>query len=298
VSAPSRRAGFPRGVLGGVRRALAEDRVHRDRTTRALFPRPTRGRAVVSAQAPGVVAGIAVAIAVARMQGLRAQPLVRDGARVRAGQPVLVLHGDLRRVLSAERTLLNFLMHLSGVATATARAVRAAGSGRGAPAVLATRKTIPGLRDLEKWAVVLGGGRPHRRDLAAGLLVKNNHLAALPLEEAVRRLRAAAGAKAFVEVEVRSASQAVRAVNAGASAILLDNRSPPEARRIVSALERAGLRRRVVIELSGGITPDNVGAYRSVGADAVSLGALTHSAPAIPFHLTVDSHGRSRPRPA
>jgi nicotinate-nucleotide pyrophosphorylase (carboxylating) len=298
VNALRRRAGPPPGALGSVRRALAEDRAHRDRTTLALFPRPTRGRAVISAQAAGVVAGISVALVTARAHGICARPLIRDGEPVRSGQAVLVLQGDLRRILSAERTMLNFLMHLSGVATATARAVRAAGSDRGGPVVLATRKTLPGLRDLEKWAVVLGGGQPHRRDLASGLLVKNNHLAAIPLEDAVQRLRSAAGARAYVEVEVRSASEALRAVRAGASAILVDNRSPREARVIVSALKRAGIRDRVGIELSGGITPENVGAYRDVGADAVSLGSLTHSASALPFHLTVDSHARKRPRPA
>jgi nicotinate-nucleotide pyrophosphorylase (carboxylating) len=199
-------------------------------------------------------------------------------------------------MLSVERTALNFLMHLSGVATSTAQAVRAAGPLRGGPQVLATRKTLPGLRDLEKWAVVLGGGRPHRRDLASGLLVKNNHLAAISIEEAVARLRRRRRAGVAIEVEVRTSGEALRAVRAGADAILVDNRSPRSARAIVKAIERAGSRGRVRIELSGGITPANVGAYRAVGADAVSLGSITHSAPAMPFHLTVTvpPAGRSR----
>ncbi|MCI4350370.1 MAG: carboxylating nicotinate-nucleotide diphosphorylase [Thermoplasmata archaeon] len=297
MSAARREARVPAGIPGAIRRALAEDRADRDRTTLALFPRPLRARAVVAVQAPGVVAGVAVAVAIARARGLTVQALARDGQTVSRGEKVLSIEGDLRRILAVERTLLNYLMHLSGVATATARAVRAAGTGRGGPAVLATRKTLPGLRDLEKWAVVLGGGRPHRRDLASGILVKNNHLTATSLEEAIRRLRARGGARADLEVEVRSAAQALRAARAGASTLLLDNRSPRAARRIVVELARAGLRDRVAIELSGGITPANVGAYRRVGADAVSLGAITHSAPALPFHVTVDSLRRKRSRP-
>lgn len=288
----------PAGLAATVRRALAEDRVGSDRTTLALFPRPRRARAVVSAQAAGTVAGIAVALAAARALRIRGRSLVADGASVRPGQPVLVLDGDLRRILSVERTALNFLMHLSGVATATARAVRTARPHRRGPDVLATRKTHPGLRDLEKWAVELGGGRPHRRDLASGVLVKNNHLVAISIEEAVARLRRGRDRGLPVEVEVRTYADARRAIAAGATTILLDNRSPRSARRIVQAIERAGLRRRVRIELSGGITPANVGAYRGVRADAVSLGSITHSAPALPFHLTVQLPPSRRSRSA
>jgi nicotinate-nucleotide pyrophosphorylase (carboxylating) len=296
-AAPARRKP-PAGLAATVRRALAEDRVRSDRTTLRLFPRPRAAHGVVSAQAPGTVAGLAVALAVARAHGLTGRPRVADGAQVRPGQPVLELDGDLRRMLAVERTALNFLMHLSGVATATARAVRVAGPQPGRPQILATRKTLPGLRDLEKWAVVLGGGRPHRRDLASGLLVKNNHLAAISIEAAVARLRRGRRGGVAIEVEVGTSGEALRAVRAGADAILVDNRSPRSARAVVRAIERAGLRGRVRIELSGGITPANVGTYRAVGADAVSLGSITHSAPALPFHLTVTVRPARRSRSA
>jgi len=183
-------------------------------------------------------------------------------------------------------------MHASGVATATARAVRAAGRSRGALRVLATRKTLPGLRDLEKAAVVHGGGRPHRRDLASAILVKNNHVALVGLEAAVARARRSARPGEPVEVEVASVGAARRAARAGADVLLIDNASPARARAIVRALERAGVRDRLRIELSGGLTAENLGRYRSVGADRASLGALTHSAAALPFHL------RLRRRPA
>ena len=284
------------GLDALVRRALAEDRTGRDRTTRALRigPRPAEGRVV--AQGHGVVSGLAFARAAGRAMGLAVSLLRHDGDLVRPGVEVLRLRGDARRILAAERTVLNGLVHASGVATATARAVRNAAGGPRPLEVWGTRKTLPGLRDLEKAAIVHGGGHPHRRDLAEGVLVKNNHLALVPLADAVRRARAAARRGARVEVEVRTAREAVRAARAGADAVLIDNASPRRARGIVRALETAGLRRGRWVELSGGITPENVRAYRAVGADAVSLGALTHSAPALAFHLELRPGRLSRPR--
>lgn len=270
-----------------VRAALAEDRAGRDRTTRALFAGPVPAEGVVVAQARGVLSGMRAARLAARLGGLAVRRALADGAAVRPGTVVLVVRGDARRILAVERTLLNFLMHASGVATATARAVRAARGGPRPLRVYGTRKTVPGLRDLEKAAIRHGGGQPHRRDLAAGLLVKNNHLALLPLGEAVRRARRSCRPGEPFEVEVRSARAALAAARAGVPALLLDNRSPRAARAIVRALERADLRRGRWIELSGGITPETIARFRRVGADAASLGSLTHSARAVPFHLIV-----------
>ncbi|HTT14999.1 MAG TPA: carboxylating nicotinate-nucleotide diphosphorylase [Thermoplasmata archaeon] len=277
------------GIDALVRRALREDRVRADRTTRAVLPHAALAHARVVAQARGILSGTDAVRAIAQATGLVVHALRRDGSPVAPGTVVVRLAGDARTILAVERTLLNFLMHASGVATATHRAVAGARGARPPLAVLATRKTLPGLRDLEKAAVVDGGGRPHRRDLAAGMLVKNNHLALVPLAEAVRRARAAAGGRRTVEVEVRSAAEARTAARAGADALLLDNQGPARARAIVRALTAAGLRDRVAVELSGGIGPDDVVCYRGVGADAVSLGALTHSAPALPFHLRIES---------
>jgi nicotinate-nucleotide pyrophosphorylase (carboxylating) len=230
-----------------------------------------------------------VARATARTLGLTVVRAERDGTRVRPGTVVLRLRGDARRILAAERTILNFLMHASGVATETRRAVEGTKGARRPLEVWATRKTLPGLRDLEKAAVVHGGGYPHRRDLSDAVLIKNNHLALLSLPNAVARARARARPGESVEVEVRTATQAVTAARAGADALLLDNVSPRRAREIVATLERKELRRGRWVELSGGITPERVPLYRSVGADAVSLGGLTHSAPALPFHLILRS---------
>ncbi len=275
------------GVDALVRRALAEDRARNDRTTELLFPRAFAAEAVVSAQASGVLSGMAAVRALARAAGLQVRSARADGSRIRPGTVVARLGGDARRILGIERTLLNFLMHASGIATATDRAVRATDGGRPRLAVYATRKTLPGLRDLEKAAVVHGGGRPHRRDLSDAILVKNNHLVFVPLETAIERARAGARPGERVQVEVRTGAEALRAARAGIRDLLIDNASPARARAIVRALERAGLRRRCFLELSGGITPETIARYRSVGADAASLGALTHSAVAMPFHLTL-----------
>lgn len=276
-----------RALTAFARRALAEDRASRDRTTAAVVPRPLPATARVVAQGTGVLSGIDVAVAVARVAGVKATVLRPAGASVRPGMAVLRLSGDARRILAAERTLLNVLMHASGVATATRRAVEAARGSRPPLEIWATRKTLPGLRDLEKAATVDGGGHSHRRDLSDAILVKNNHLALVPLARAVARARSAARPRERVEVEVRSAPEAVAAARAGADALLIDNLSPAGARGVVRALERAGLRTGRWVELSGGLTPENVGRYRKVGANAASLGALTHSARALPFHLTL-----------
>jgi len=294
----SRRAGrrLPPEALARLVAELADDRYRADRTTQALLPRARRGTAVLRAEAPGVLSGVTAAAHVARAAGLAATPLRRDGDRLRSGTAVLRLTGDVRTILGVERTVLNVLMHLAGVATATDRAVRSVRSAGGTAAIFATRKTLPGLKDLEKAAVVHGGGHPHRRDLADGFLAKSRHLELVPLPEAVRRLRRAAGRSGRVQVEVRSAAEALEAVRAGADALLIDNAGPAGSRRIVAALERAGVRDRVWVELSGGIDPAGAGRYARCGADALSLGAITHSAPALPFHLRwTASHG---PRPA
>jgi nicotinate-nucleotide pyrophosphorylase (carboxylating) len=284
------------GAAAFARAALAEDRAAKDRRSRSGVPARARAEAWVVAQASGTLSGVTVASEIARAAGATVRVLAHDGAKVRPGRRVLRLTGSAHSLLAAERTLLNVLMHASGVATETERVVRAVRGAPHRPEVWATRKTLPGLRDLEKAAVVHGGGRPHRRDLSDALLVKNNHLALVPLERAVRSARAAARPGERVQVEVRTSAQAVRAARAGADSILIDNASPARARAIVNALEESGLRRGRWVELSGGLTPDNIGRYRRTGADAVSLGALTHSARALPFHLELRPTRLSRPR--
>lgn len=279
----------PRSLRAAVRGALEEDRFGHDVTTTALGVGRRRVTARVTAQGAGVLSGMAPAREVAKRAHLKVVRALRDGEPVRPGTEVLRVRGPARGVLGAERTLLNYLMHLSGVATTTARTVRAVSSVRPPVVILGTRKTTPGLRDLEKAAIVHGGGKPHRRDLQEAMLVKGNHLELLPLPQTLARLRRTAPGRGWVgtEVEVRTASEALRAARAGIRKLLIDNAGVGRSRAIVRRLERAGLRRALFIELSGGITPQNARSYARCGADALSLGSLTHSAPALPFHLEI-----------
>ena len=296
MSPPQRRArppSLPPGTFQLLRRALEEDRWTHDVTTRALLPRRLLGRARIIAQAPGVLSGLEAGRALARIAGLRATTALFDGGTVHPGTVVLELSGDLRRILAVERTLLNLLMHLSGVATATAGIVAKARRARPGFRIRATRKTLPGLRDLEKAAVEHGGGEPHRRDLSDAVLIKSTHLALVPLEVAIRRARTQAANPRDIQVEVRSLVQARTAVAAGARRLLIDNQPPRTVRKIVRALRWVRGGSSVEVEVSGGIGPETIAAYARTGADVASLGRLTHSAPALPFHLRLEP-----PRPA
>ncbi len=281
------------GIARMAERWLEEDRARADLTGLWSLPPGLRARGSVEAQASGVLSGMSAAVAIARAMRVRARPRRRDGQRVRPGDVVLELEGQARSLLACERTLLNALMHLSGVATATARVVRAADRAGTGTVVAATRKTLPGLRDLEKSAVVHGGGDPHRRDLSSSVLLKSNHLALVDLPTLLARVRSHGKAAHPVIVEVRTAREAAEAVRGGADRLLIDNLTPRQVRTLLRGLERSGHRGKVVVEVSGGITERNVAAYARAGADVASLGGITHSAPALPFHMVVRPAGPS-----
>ena len=284
----------PNAVRRAVALALAEDAAWRDVTTGALVPPDQQGRAVIIAKAPGVLAGLAVAEAIfhALDPSLAFEAAAADGARLSPGQIVARIAGALNPTLRGERVALNFLQRLSGVATATARLVEAL---EGLPTrlpdgqarLLDTRKTTPGLRALEKYAVRVGGGHSHRFDLADGILIKDNHLAALKargedIAAAVRLARLGSPHTLRVEVEVTSVDQALEALAAGAEVLLLDNMDLEDMRRV------AGVTRgRALTEASGGITLENVRAVAETGVDFISVGAITHSAPALDMSLEV-----------
>lgn len=263
-----------------VRAALAEDRVREDVTTALLGAEADRpATATILAEEPCVVAGLPVAAEVFRQLGLRdaVESIVEDGAAVGAGQRLADVRGPARQLLAGERTALNFLQRLSGIATAT-RAVVEAVQGTGA-IVTDTRKTTPGLRELEKYAVRVGGGENHRAHLAAGVLWKDNHWALLgdaPLAEVLAR--APAGVPVVVEAETDE--QFAAALDAGVTRILVDNRSPAQ---VAAWVRKAGTA--VAIEASGGIRPDTARAYAEAGARYLSIGALTHSVRAVAIRL-------------
>lgn len=267
-----------------VRLALAEDLGRGDLTTEALIPPGRRGRAVFIAREPLVVAGMEVAAEVFRALDPKARirVLCPDGCAARRGQRLAEVSGRLRAILSGERTALNFLRHLSGIATATRRFVRAlAGTGC---RLLDTRKTTPGMRVLEKAAVRSGGGLNHRQGLFDAVLIKNNHIDAVGgLENAVRRARRLLRPGTPIEVEVRTLAELEEALRCGVERVLLDNFSLSLLRRAVRWC--AG---RVQTEASGNIRLVNARAYARTGVDFISVGALTHSAPAADISLWVD----------
>jgi nicotinate-nucleotide pyrophosphorylase (carboxylating) len=269
-----------------VARALLEDLGHGDVTTEAVVPEDAQGRATITQKAPGVVFGIEVAAEVFRQAGAGTLQAVGAEGEWRDDVPAAVARaeGSARGLLAAERTALNLLCHLSGVATLTARFVREV-EGSGAR-ILDTRKTTPGLRALEKAAVAAGGGTNHRMGLYDAILIKENHAElAGGVGEAVHRAREAQP-DLSVEVECRNLDEVRQGAAAGANRLLLDNMSPAELREAVATArgENGGPE----LEASGGITLENVAEIASTGVDYVSVGALTHSAHALDLSMTLE----------
>jgi nicotinate-nucleotide pyrophosphorylase (carboxylating) len=266
--------------------ALAEDVGDGDATTAATVAAGARGRATVTQKAPGVISGLEIAAGVFR----RLDPSARielgpEGAWREAGALVLTVEGDARALLTGERTALNFLGRLSGIATLTARVVSAVRGAGGTAQLLDTRKTTPGLRQLEKQAVARGGGVNHRAGLYDAILIKENHSAlAGGVGEAVRRAREARPDLPLA-VEVRDDAEIDAALAAGAPRVLLDNMTPAEVRDAVARIQG-----RAEIEVSGGVTPETILVYATIdGVDYVSMGALTHSAPVLDLSLSLES---------
>ena len=282
---------LPPEVLSLIDAALTEDQAFNDPTTLALIPPEVIGSGMLRAKASGVLAGGPVAAAVFHRIApqLEVSLLLDDGAALEPGADIAGVNGSAAAILRAERTALNFLQRMSGIATATAAYVRAA-AGTGAR-IVDTRKTAPGHRYLDKYSVRMGGGYNHRLNLADGILIKDNHLAARaaleePLSAVVQRAIATASHTIRVEVEVESLAQVQEAVDAGAHIIMLDNMTPALMRQAVAIV--AG---RAAIEASGGITLDTVRAVAETGVDLISIGGLTHSPDALDISLDLEFPG-------
>ncbi len=268
-----------------VRQALEEDGAFHDITTVATVVSSRRARAMVVARRAGVVAGVPLALEAFRLLNPKVTMRVdvEDGGHVVAGTPVIFLSGHARGLLSAERVALNFMQHLSGVATLTARFVDAV---RGTHAkIVDTRKTTPGWRRLEKYAVRCGGGMNHRMDLASSVLIKDNHLAALDgnVQLAVQRAREVAPPNARIEVECETIEQVAAALEANADIILCDNMTPAHLADCVRLVDH-----RATVEASGRVRLENVRAIAETGVDWISAGSLTHSPPALDLALDFD----------
>ena len=279
----------PRGVLEAViDRALEEDLGDGDVTTSALVPSHMTGEARLVAHESGVLAGLPVAMAVFRRVDttLETSEMMSDGSAIDDGQCAGTVTGSLSSILMAERTALNFLQRMSGIATLTAKYVDAAG-GTNAQ-VLDTRKTAPGLRVLDKYAVAAGGGRNHRLNLGDGVLIKDNHIAALRADgagtaEIIQIARENSPGALKIEIEVESVEEARAAIDWGADIVMLDNMSLAE---ITEAARIA--KGRCLTEVSGGVTLERVAEIAATGVDLISVGALTHSVKALDIGLDIE----------
>lgn len=279
-------------------RFLAEDSAGRDITGMLVPDGAVSARVLCAEAGPVVVAGAAHARRVFELRGCSARAVVRDGRETVGGRTVMSVRGPARAVLACERTALNLLSRMSGIATAT-KGIVGALEGTGVE-VLATRKTAPGLRRFDKEAVEIGGGGSHRMSLGDAVVIKDNHLAVAgpvgALVAAARRRRAARRGRWEIEAEAETALEAVEAAEAGADAVMLDNFAPRAAAAAVSALRAAGLREAVRVEASGGITAETAARYAAAGVDSVSVGALTHSARAVDYTLEIRPRGQGRRR--
>jgi len=271
-------------IEDAVKRALAEDLGEAgDITSAACIPAAAESRATLSARRAGVIAGVDLALAAFRLvdRDIEIKVISADSARVEDGDAVMRIEGPARGILTAERVALNFLGRLSGVASLTARYVDAVAGTRAK--IVCTRKTTPGLRAFEKYAVRCGGGANHRFGLGDAVMIKDNHIiAAGGVAEALKAAKEAVGHMTAIEIEVDSLEQMEEALEHGARIILLDNMTIDDL-RLAATLNKG----RAVLEASGGVTLDSVRAIAMTGVDVISSGAITHSAPALDLGLDI-----------
>jgi len=268
---------------------LREDIGYGDVTSEALIPADQVARARLFYREQGVASGLMEASMVFELLGCRIEAHAMDGDAVEPDQTLLEVEGPASAILSGERTALNIVGRMAGIATVTARIVEEVNEVSPGTRVAATRKTMPGIRDLDKRAVEHGGGDTHRFRLDDCVLIKDNHLELVPsVTEAVLRAREAVSFTKKIEVEVSSLEMAEEAALAGAEIIMFDNMAPSEIRRCLAALEESGLRTGFIYEASGGITSENAAEYAASGVDVISLGALTHSVRSLDVKLEIE----------
>jgi nicotinate-nucleotide pyrophosphorylase (carboxylating) len=267
---------------------LAEDIGQGDITTALTIPAESTSEARIVAKEAGIAAGIEEAKVLLESLGLKVETLASDGEKINPKQTLMKIRGNTRTILSTERTILNIVSRMSGIATTTRRLVEKLQKAKLGTKIACTRKTAPGLLYLDKKAVLVGGGDTHRLHLDDMVLIKDNHIAvAGSIEVAVKRAKEVGSFTKKIEVEVSSAEDALAAAKAGADIIMLDNFSPKQVEKAVSRLEEAAFSGKVLIEASGGITAENILEFASKQVDIVSLGALTHSAKTLDLSLEI-----------
>jgi nicotinate-nucleotide pyrophosphorylase (carboxylating) len=245
-------------------------------------------RASIIAKEDCIISGLGEAREICEYFGLAAEPLYDEGEFVPCGSRVLAIFGNARKILQAERLILNFMARMSGISTLTRECAFLAGAAHKSVRVACTRKTTPGFRIFEKKAVFLGGGDTHRFNLSDAVLIKDNHIKILGLEECLRRAKSRASFTKKIEVEVENYDDMLLAATSGADIIMFDNMSPPQISEGIRLLSEKGLRNRVLIEASGGITIERLAEYAATGVDVISLGCLTRDARWIDLSLEMD----------
>lgn len=287
---------IPRKILEEkLRTMLAEDIGEGDITTSLIVPPETIAEAEVISKEAGTVAGIEEAEILSESLGLTAKTNIKDGDKVKPGQILLKIEGSARTILAVERTLLNIVSRMSGIATATANTVDRIRKAGAQTRIACTRKTAPGLLYFDKKAVLIGGGDPHRFHLDDMILIKDNHIAiAGNVERAVKKAKERASFSKKIEVEVTSTEEILPAVHAGADVIMLDNFSPKQVEKAVALLKDKKLRERVLLEASGGINERNLLEFASKGVDIISIGMITNSAKALDMNLEIRNVAKKR----
>ena len=263
---------------------LAEDIGIADLTTDSIFDASTTKTGTFTAKASGVLAGLESIQKAYEILGdsVRVSLFKKDGDLVAKGEQIATVEGCVRSLLKAERTILNLIQHLSGIATSTNQVVQLLDDPT--ISVVDTRKTLPGLRGLQKYAVTCGGGKNHRFRLDDGVMIKDNHIKAMgSITKAVEVVKSKVGHMVKVEVETETQAQVLEAIEAGADVIMLDNRSPEEVKKFVGLIPKG-----IIVEVSGGITPDNIATYKGCGAHIISLGWLTHSVKALDISFNLN----------
>ena len=287
---------IPRKILEEkLLQMLAEDIGQGDVTTAAIIASGLKASAAVIAKEAGIAAGIEETAILAESLGLKITKAVADGEKIKKNQVILEISGDAQTILSAERTMLNLISRMSGIATTTKKLVEKLRKAKMNTQIAATRKTAPGLSYFDKKAVLIGGGDPHRLHLDDMILIKDNHITlAGSIENAVTRAKQNASFTKKIEAEVTSTADALKAAEAGADIVMLDNFSPKQAREAVAAFKKAGFFGKILLEASGGITAENLLEYASTQVNIISLGELTHSTKALDASLEITQNRKKK----
>ena len=280
---------LPRKILvEKLQSMLSEDLGQGDITTELLVPKQSTSEAEIVTREAGTTAGLEEAQALLESLGLEVKPLAKDGDRVDGGQKLLKIRGDTRTILSAERTTLNIVSRMSGIATATRNIVNKLQKAKLKTKVACTRKTAPGLPYFDKKAVMIGGGDTHRLHLDDMILIKDNHITVTgSVEKALAKAKSKASFSKKIEIEVTNPEDAVTAAKAGADIIMLDNFPPKQIEKAIGLLKKANLFGKALLEASGGITTENALKYAATGVDIISLGEITHSPKTLNVSLEV-----------